>query len=149
PIPAFNGKIEVDILVEGMGRINFNKQIHDRKGLAHVCIGEQYVYDFDIYTLPVEQLDKLTYDGKNQYPAYFKGTFKTQSKADCFVRTDGFTKGYVFVNGRNLGRYWNVGPQKALYLPGVWLKEENEIVVLELEKCKNQAITITDSPSFK
>ncbi len=57
PIPAFNGKIEVDILVEGMGRINFNKRIHDRKGLENVCIGEQYVYDFDIYPLPIEQLE--------------------------------------------------------------------------------------------
>ncbi|MGN0468959.1 MAG: beta-galactosidase family protein [Acutalibacteraceae bacterium] len=149
PIPAFNGKIEIDILVEGMGRINFNKQIHDRKGLSCVCIGEQYVYDFDIYTLPIEQLDKLSYDGKNQYPAYFKGKFKAKSKADCFVRFDGFTKGYVFVNGRNLGRYWNVGPQKALYLPGVWLKEDNEIVVLELENCKHKTLTITDSPCFK
>ncbi|MGN0457803.1 MAG: beta-galactosidase family protein [Eubacterium sp.] len=149
PIPAFNGKIEVDILVEGMGRINFNKRIHDRKGLGCVCIGEQYVYDFDIYTLPIERLDAITYDGANQYPAYLKGTFKASSKADCFVCMDGFTKGYVFVNGINLGRYWNVGPQRALYLPGVWLKEDNEIVVLELEGCKKKALSIIDHPLFK
>lgn len=149
PIPAFKGKIEVDILVEGMGHINFNKRIHDRKGLGCVCIGEQYVYDFDIYTLPVERLDKIVYDGVNKYPAYMKGTFKAQSKADCFVRMDGFTKGYVFVNGINLGRYWDVGPQRALYLPGAWLKDENEIVVLELEGCKKQSVSITDRPCFK
>ncbi|MGN0485604.1 MAG: beta-galactosidase family protein [Acutalibacteraceae bacterium] len=149
PIPAFKGKVEIDILVEGMGRINFNKQIHDRKGLGCVCIGEQYVYDFDIYTLPIERLNQLVYDGKKQYPAYFKGNFKAKSNADCFVRIDGLTKGYIFVNGKNLGRYWNVGPQRALYLPGVWLKEDNEIVVLELEECKNKRVTITDSPCFK
>ncbi|MGN0534714.1 MAG: beta-galactosidase family protein [Eubacterium sp.] len=149
PIPAFNGKIEVDILVEGMGRINFNKQIHDRKGLGCVWIGEQYVYDFDIYTLPVERLDAVTYDGANQYPAYLKGHFKASSKDDCFVCMDGFTKGYVFVNGINLGRYWNVGPQRALYLPGVWLKEDNEIVVLELEGCKKRSLSIIDHPIFK
>ncbi|MGN1421590.1 MAG: beta-galactosidase family protein [Eubacterium sp.] len=149
PILAFDGKIEVDILVEAMGRINFKKQMHDRKGLGYVCIGEQFVYDFDVYTLPVEQLDKIVYDGKNQYPAYLKGTFKAHSKDDCFVNMDGFTKGYVFVNGKNIGRYWNVGPQKALYLPGVWLKEENEIVVLELEGCKHKSVTITDKPCFK
>lgn len=149
PIPAFDGKIEVDILVEAMGRINFNKQIHDRKGLANVCIGEQYVYDFDIYTLPIDKLDKVVYDNKEQYPAYFRGSFKASSKADCFVRFDGFSKGYIFVNGINLGRYWNVGPQRALYLPGVWLKEDNEIVVLELEGCKAKSVTITDRPCFK
>ncbi|MGN0515888.1 MAG: hypothetical protein ACI4IO_02830, partial [Eubacterium sp.] len=149
PVPAFNGRVEIDILVEGMSRINFNKQIHDRKGLGCVCIGEQYVYDFDIYTLPIEKLDKLEYDGVKQFPAYLRGTFNADSNADCFVRMDGFTKGYVFVNGINLGRYWNVGPQRALYLPGVWLKEENEIVVLELEECKNTSVSVVDKPCFR
>ena len=48
-----------------------------------------------------------------------------------------FTKGYVFVNGHNLGRYWNIGPQKSLYCPAAWLKEgSNEILVLEMSKRK-------------
>lgn len=148
PIPAFHGKMQVDILVEGMGRINFAKRIHDRKGLSAVRIGEQYVYDFDIYTLPIHQINKLTFDGTEAYPCYFKGTFRTHSNADCFVKLDGFTKGYVFVNGKNLGRYWNVGPQKTLYLPGVWLKAENEIVVMELEHTKNKKVDIIDRPIF-
>lgn len=50
----------------------------------------------------------------------------------------------VFVNGFNLGRYWKKGPQKTLYLPGALLKEENEIMVLELEACKTPAVLITD-----
>jgi beta-galactosidase len=42
-------------------------------------------------------------------------------------------KGYLFVNGINLGRYWNKGPQQKVFLPGVWLKKGvNEVVVLEL-----------------
>ena len=57
---------------------------------------------------------------------FLKGTFKA-GKGECFVDMSGFTKGYVFVNGFNLGRYWDIGPQKALYLPGALLKEENEI----------------------
>lgn len=65
------------------------------------------------------------------------------------MRLDGFTKGYVFVNGKALGRYWNVGPQRTLYLPGVWLKEDNEIVVLELESYKYLSVTITDKTCFK
>lgn len=27
----------------------------------------------------------------------------------------------MFINNQNLGRYWNIGPQETLYLPGVWL----------------------------
>ena len=42
-----------------------------------------------------------------------------------------FGKGYLWVNGHNLGRYWEIGPQYRLYCPGVWLKKgENELFVL-------------------
>jgi beta-galactosidase len=34
-----------------------------------------------------------------------------------------YGKGYLWVNGRLLGRYWRVGPQNRLYCPGVWLKK--------------------------
>lgn len=151
PIPAFNGKITVDILVEGMGRINFAKRIHDRKGLAFVMLGEQYTYDFDVYTIPLDTYGNLSFaDGTNgTCPAYFRGAFRADSQADCFVDVRNFKKGYVFVNGKNLGRYWDVGPQRTLYLPGVWLKEENEIVVFEQEGFAKPEIQIVDKPIFK
>ena len=60
------------------------------------------------------------------------------------IRLNNFDKGYVWVNGFNLGRYWKVGPQETLYLPGCLLKEENEIVVLETMGMKKPEITITD-----
>lgn len=147
PIPAFNGKIEIDIFVEAMGRVNFDKRIHDRKGVDKILLGEQYAYDFDVYTIPLDRFDDIPFaDGAESVkcPAYLKGTFKTSSKADCFVDIKGFTKGYVFVNGHKLGRYWNVGPQRTLYLPGVWLKEENEIVIYEQEGYKKPSVQITD-----
>ena len=41
-------------------------------------------------------------------------------------------KGIVFINGINIGRYWQVGPQQTLYIPGVWLKKgENKIQIFE------------------
>ncbi|MFR8011681.1 MAG: glycoside hydrolase family 35 protein [Clostridia bacterium] len=149
PIPAFRGKITVDILVEGMGRINFDKRLADRKGLAAVRIGEQYVYDFDIYTIAAERVSALDFTaGETVGPVYLKGKFSAPSRSDCFVKITNLTKGYVFVNGINLGRYWDVGPQRTLYLPGVWLKAENEIVILELEKCKKTFVEIVDHPIF-
>ena len=152
PIPAFRGKMEVDIFVEAMGRINFAQRIYDRKGLGAVRIGEQYAYGFEVYTMPLDRLEKLSFNGgqsRPPYPAYLKGAFRAASQADCFVNIEHFTKGYVFVNGHNLGRYWNVGPQRTLYLPGVWLKEENEIVILELEGCQTPLVEITDQPKWK
>lgn len=151
PIPAFRGKITVDIYVESMGRINFAKHLYDRKGLSAVCIGEQYVYDFDIYTIPLDRFPAFSFTQAKPdmpCPVYLKGRFCTDSRADCFVDISNFTKGYVFVNGINLGRYWEVGPQQTLYLPGVWLKEENEIVVLELEAYGDLCLTITNKPRF-
>ena len=44
-----------------------------------------------------------------------------------------FGKGLVYVNGHALGRFWEIGPQQTLYLPGPWLKKgENEIVVFDI-----------------
>ena len=151
PIPAFKGKITVDILVEAMGRINFAKRIHDRKGLSHVRIGEQYTFGFDIYTIPPDTYKNLQFTKAltAKCPVYLRGTFRADSRADCFVDIRNFKKGYVFVNGKNLGRYWEVGPQRRLYLPGVWLKEENEIVIFEQEGFNKPEIEITDRPLFK
>lgn len=151
PIPAFKGKITVDILVEAMGRINFAKRIHDRKGLSHVRIGEQYTFGFDIYTIPIDKYKDLLFSERQggMFPNYFKGTFRTKSRADCFVDIRNFKKGYVFVNDKNLGRFWEVGPQRTLYLPGVWLKDVNEIVIFEQEGCMKPEVEITDKPIFR
>ena len=47
----------------------------------------------------------------------------------------GYTKGVVWVNGHNLGRYWDIGPQTKLYCPASWLKKgANEIIVFDLHK---------------
>ena len=76
-----------------------------------------------------------------------KGSFTVQQRQDTFVRLDGFTKGNVYINGFNLGRYWNpAGPQKTLYLPAPLLREgENELAVLELEGIDGPAqVHLTD-----
>ena len=97
--------------------------------------------------MPLDNLDRLQFaDGVcAEKPAVLRGTFAASSQADCFVHLDGFTKGIVFINGFNLGRYWKIGPQQSLYLPGVLLKEENEILVLELDGAETDTISITDS----
>ena len=88
-------------------------------------------------------LNKLEYKG-NRLPAFFSGTFKATEKKDCFIHLENFTKGFVVVNGFNLGRYWNIGPQLSLYLPWPILKDKNEIIVFEEENVKEPIISIRD-----
>lgn len=61
-------------------------------------------------------------------PIFLRGTFDAEAGVDTFVHTAGFTKGYIWVNGFNLGRYWCVGPQMTLYVPGVLLKEHGNVI---------------------
>ncbi len=144
------GESELGILVEAFGRVNYGAQLYDRKGIEGVRLANQTLMDFTVRTIPLDNLEKLTFrklsaETEKIGPVFLKGTFRAQGK-DCFVNMKGFTRGYVFVNGFNLGRYWDIGPQKALYLPGALLKEENEIVVLETEKYTKPNITIQAEP---
>ena len=53
----------------------------------------------------------------------------------------------VWVNGHALGRFWRIGPQQTLYLPGCWLKEgRNEIVILDLLGPKRAEVAGLESP---
>ena len=65
-------------------------------------------------------------------PLLYEGVFNLTETGDTFMDMQNWGKGIVLVNGRNLGRFWNVGPQQTLYLPGVWLsKGENRIMVFD------------------
>ena len=142
---AINGNRKIGVLVDAMGRVNYGEHMTDRKGITDIYIGNQRQMGYDVYTIPLDNLDKLEYKAdKKEVPLFLKGSFKANSNNDCFVHLNGFKKGYVWVNGFSLGRYWEIGPQKSLYLPGALLKEENEIIVLEMEGFSNPAVSITD-----
>ncbi|MBR5529817.1 MAG: beta-galactosidase [Oscillospiraceae bacterium] len=144
----------LDILVENQGRVNFALPMDkgDRKGiLEHVYVGQtkgpcQILYNWEVYTLPMENLQNLQYGSvqDKKHPVFYKGSFKATEKKDCFVHLDNFTKGFVVVNGFNLGRYWEIGPQRSLYLPGALLKDENEIIVFAEEATETPTISIKD-----
>jgi beta-galactosidase GanA len=68
---------------------------------------------------------------------FFRGRFELVGTGDTYLDMSGWKKGVVWVNGHNLGRYWDIGPQKRLYCPAPFLKEgTNEIVVLDLHVLK-------------
>ena len=78
-----------------------------------------------------------------------KATFKADEKLDTFVDMRGFGNAIVYINGFNLGRFIKGGPQYTLYLPGVFLKDENELVILELDSTDKKSVTLTDKPILK
>ncbi|WP_274365128.1 glycoside hydrolase family 35 protein [Paenibacillus thermotolerans] len=157
-IPA--GGARLDILVENMGRVNYGPYLKDYKGITEgVRLNNQFLFDWTIYPLPLTDLGGLQFSAAEdggQYtavgakPAFYKGTIGIDETADTFIRLDGWTKGVVYVNGFNLGRYWNVGPQKTLYVPAPLLRKgENEIIVFELHgNTAHDTVVLTDAPEL-
>ena len=144
-VPKEGGNLQ--ILVENLGRISYGYQIYDYKGILE-CVRYKienpdgtYLYNYATVmgyktnTLPLTDLSKLKY-GKNNLvkntPYFYRGSFKARPNVDTFILTKNLNKGVIFINGFNLGRFWNIGSQYSLYVPGEILKENNVIEVLEL-----------------
>jgi beta-galactosidase len=134
---ALSGDDALNILVENMGRINFGpKLVEDRKGITQsVTLNAKPLGPWEMYSLPLTDLSKLKFGRKKVAgPAFYRGAFNLAETGDTFLDMRGWGKGSVWVNGRNLGRHWKIGPQLSTFCPGVWLKKgRNEIIVLDLE----------------
>jgi len=152
-IPASDVEVPVlEILVEAMGRINYGKNIIDRKGITDsVTFNGKALMNWKVYNLPMDR--KFIYDlrssGKSlkKPGVFFKGNFMLNSisgnlLSDTFIDVSNYIKGVVWVNGHNLGRYWNIGPQKRLYCPSSWMRDGmNEIIVFDLHQTEAKPIT--------
>jgi beta-galactosidase len=133
-IPA--GDHLLGILVENSGRINFGAKLRDdRKGITQsVSFAGRELKGWKVFCLPMNNLSSLRFskvigDG----PAFYRGYFELSRLGDTFLNTRNLGKGVIWVNGHNLGRFWNIGPQQTLYMPGAWLKiGRNEIVLFDL-----------------
>lgn len=142
----------IDILVENMGRVNYGPSLRDNKGITEgVRLGLQFLFDWKIYPLPLDDLHKLVYrptdctDG----PVFLKGEFEVEECADTFLKLDGFSKGVAYINGFNLGRYWKVGPTKTMYVPAPLLKKgKNIIEIFEVDGTESTTVEFTDTPEL-
>ncbi|MBP5550883.1 MAG: beta-galactosidase [Bacilli bacterium] len=147
-LKEIDGKVTLGVLVDNDGHVNFGNHITDMKGITGLEIVPSNLYNMDVYNIPLDNIGNIKENDDLTFPLFLRGKFKASSKDDCFVHFDGFSKGIIYVNGFNLGRYNKIGPQKTLYLPGCILKDENEIVILELEGYKKPIITINDKPKL-
>lgn len=150
----------LSILCENMGRTNFGAKMMYKKGIVGRClIDEKIHFGWEVYPLPMDALSSLNFgsagntaagdaaggneasfntaDGNGAecgVPAFYRGKFFADDRADTFLLTENFKKGFVTINGFNLGRYWEIGPQKTLFVPKYILRQgENEIILFETD----------------
>jgi len=136
----------LDILVEAMGRINFGPLLLDRKGITErVTLDNMTLMGWEVFPLPMAD-DDLAGLKFGTAPAtrpgnFFRGRFDLPEVGDTYLDMTGWKKGIVWVNGHNLGRYWEIGPQRRLYCPAPFLKQGmNEIVVFDLHALQPAAV---------
>jgi beta-galactosidase len=134
------GKATIDILVENLGRINYGPHLlKNTKGItSEVTFNNATLRDWKMFSLALDNVQSLSLKNTRiaaNVPVIKKGTFNLKEVGDTYLDMSNWGKGVVWVNGHNLGRYWNIGPQQTIYLPAEWLKKgNNEIIVLELLK---------------
>lgn len=141
------------ILCENMGRANFGYKMMRKKGIDGRClINGKIHFNWTVYTLPMENIDSLIY--QKELPCnnglFAKGSFEVGEICDTFLELKNFTKGFVMINKFNIGRYWEIGPQKRLYVPASLLKKGmNEIIVFESDKIKGECeVEFCDGPDL-
>lgn len=150
----------MDIVLENMGRVNFGSKINDYKGLlSNLILGNDVLTDWEVFPLDIDgaiergwphseqrQPKPCPPKGPADGPVFYMGTLQPNGLAwDTFLKLNNWTKGQVWINGVNLGRYWPIrGPQQTLYVPGPLLSatQPNNITVLELEGAPTRTLVL-------
>jgi beta-galactosidase len=135
-----------------MGRTNYGHALVDRKGILEsvalraggALTGN--LTGWEVFLLPMDDRFITTLKRSPQTPSrpgiFFRATTHLRSVGDTYIDVSRWTKGVVWVNGHNLGRYWEIGPQRRLYCPAPWLKPgQNEILIFDLHRTEAAPIT--------
>jgi beta-galactosidase len=149
PVHTDRPHARLDILLENTGRVNFGSALPgERVGLLNgVTLAGHPLTGWDNYSLPMLSSGTLQWRPPCQGPCFYHATFTVDHPADTFLDTSQLGKGMVWINGRPLGRFWNVGPQKALYLPAPFLKPgRNEVVLFDLNGEQGRTLQGLDHP---
>ena len=143
----------LDILVENNGRINYGPFLTDnRKGITEkVTLNGQELLGWKMHQFPFTTTAGFKFlptqnEGELQ-PALYRGTFSLRTTGDTYLDMHGFGKGFAFVNGHNLGKYWNIGPTQTLFVPAVWLKKGiNEVAIFDQLNSGHKEVGTLDHP---
>ncbi|MBU7591154.1 glycoside hydrolase family 35 protein [Metabacillus halosaccharovorans] len=143
---------KIDILVENMGRVNLGINLNDqRKGITKgVMVNKHLHSSWEHYCLPLDNVEKIDFSKGYDVslPSFYKFHLmidKEEEIYDTFMDLSGWGKGCVFINHFNLGRFWDKGPQRSLYVPAPLLKKgNNEIIIFETEGVVKETIEFID-----
>jgi beta-galactosidase len=139
----------LDVLVDSFGHVTYGHGMGDRKGITkkvelETAAATNELTGWQVFNLPMDdrELAGLKFKpGASDRPAFYRGSFSLERTGDTFLDMSNWSKGVVWVNGHNLGRYWEIGPQQSLYCPAPWLKTgPNEIIVFEFNDVRHGAI---------
>lgn len=154
-LPARTGETTLDLLIDTFGHVNYGGQIHDRKGITEKVelvagTNTQVLSGWDVFNLPMDQAQLAGLKFKKamtDVPAFHRATFELAQVGDTFLDFSSWGKGVAWINGHNLGRYWNIGPHQTLYCPAPWLKPgRNELVVFESNGASNRVVCGVSEP---
>ena len=150
---TFERGADFDMLMENMGRVNFGPRMeHQRKGIGQCVQINGHMHNrWRQYTLPLDNIEKVDFskEYKEGLPGFYRFTVDIDETADTFLDFEGWGKGCVFVNGFNIGRFWEIGPQKRLYIPAPLLKQgKNENFDFETEGKATGSIALMDEPDI-
>jgi len=151
-IPTPKGdSFQLDILVENMGRVNYGHDLAYPCGItSSVKINCNALYGWEMYSLPMETLPEINKTSTPpSAPAFHQGAFNADEPCDTFLKLPGFKKGIAFINGFNLGRYWEIGPTKTLYIPAPLLRKgENILTVFDSDGTTATEVELLDAPEL-
>ena len=171
-LPPVKQGATLTILIEAMGRINFGRAVKDFKGITESVTIDTEINGHDVsyhlknwvivpipdsYQTAQHAFDKLDETNRCFSPinfsspsiGYYRGYFNLKKVGDTFLNLEQWGKGQVYVNGHALGRFWRIGPQQTLYLPGCWLKKgRNEIIVMDIVGPKAPVVWGQDQPEL-
>lgn len=145
------GENTIDILVENGGRINFGPNLlKNNKGITEmVSLNGIELKGWQMFSLPMTNPDKIVLKNKPApgVAVLKKASFTLQTVGDTYFDMRSWGKGAVWLNGHNLGRYWEKGPQQTIYVPAEWLnKGKNEVLIFELIRPEQNELSGLDKP---
>jgi beta-galactosidase len=144
---------QLDIVVENGGRVNFAKPLRtEHKGITRsVTLGGAELLHWNVFPLPMTSTPSPhSSPGAAEAPAFYRGSFRSDKPADTFLDLRGWGKGTIWLNGHQLGRFWDIGPQLSLFVPGAWIRRgQNDVVVFDLMTPAQQSIAGTAHALWK
>ncbi|HEV2679308.1 MAG TPA: beta-galactosidase, partial [Rhodanobacter sp.] len=130
----------LDILVDSFGHVGYGQAMSDRKGiLGSIRLDQHELQDWDVHSLPLDEAYltglKPLHGAPTRPGLFFKATLKLDKLGDSYIDMSAWDKGYLWINGQLLGRYWKIGPQQRLYCPASWFRHgDNELLVFDMHR---------------